>query len=304
MFNADGLRAKLAFGKKYAVKQDKVFVYNFMKTAQLLDGVYRVRFVPAHPEKCPSGWHLTSSHAIETLPGEKPIRVLAKECYDPENPDGYLDRLLSLIVENKLLDSLSEGVKAAVGKLEPWRRILIPCIWGIRKVSNANGRDTYAPDEESMTPIIWEVTANSLLERIGDLFDADPFLGEETRGRNCRFKKQGYKYFLDPEGVATPFPKDKRHLIAEDYPALSKMGFKDKKDEAAIIALVKSSWWAEALTQLGVDLDVPCMKAPVAADDPSADDEDADTFVFDDDDIDPDAVLDMDEDVIDEEPPF
>jgi hypothetical protein len=301
MFNADGLRARMAFGKKYAVKQDKEFVYNFMKTAQLLDGVYRVRFVPAHPEKCPSGWHLNSSHAVEVLAGEKPVRVLAKECYDPEDPEGYLDRLLGLIRENNLLDTLTDGVKAALGKLEPWRRILIPSVWGMRKVSTANGKITYAPDEDSMTPVIWEITANSLLERIGDLFDADPFLGEETRGRNCRFKKQGYKYFLDPEGVSTPFPKEKRHLIAEDYPALSKMGFKDKKDEDAVIALVKSAWWAKSLIEKGVDLDVPCMRAPAPTDAPPADD---DTFVFGDDDIDPEAVLDLDEEVIDEEPPF
>lgn len=303
MFNSDGLRARMEFGKKYSSRQDKAFVYSFMKTTQLLDGHYKMRFVPAHPEKCPQGWHLTSSHAIETLPGEKPIRVLARECYAPEDPVGYIDRLLTVIYDNDLLDNMSEDLKAAISKLEPWRRILIPSIWYMKKVSTANGRDTYGPDDTVMTPVIWEVTANSLLERIGDLFDSDPFLGEENKGRICRFKKQGNKYFLDPEGVATPFPKEKRHLIAEDYPALSKMGFKDKKDEDAIIALIKSSWWAGRLSKMGVNLDVPEMRSSTPdtpSDDSTTTEEDA--FVFDDDDIDPEALADLDED--DESTPF
>ena len=88
MFNADGLRARLAFGKKYAVKQDKAFVYNFMKTAQLLDGVYRVRFVPAHPEKCPSGWHLPAATRSRPCRGET-YSCAGEGVLRPENPDGY-----------------------------------------------------------------------------------------------------------------------------------------------------------------------------------------------------------------------
>ncbi len=302
MFNSDGLRARMEFGKKYAPKRNKDFVYSFMKVAQLLDGQYRMRFIPAHPEKCPQGWHLLSSHAIEALPGEKPIRVLARECYAPEDPVGYIDRLLTVIYDNDLLDNMSEDLKAAISKLDPWRRILIPSVWYMKKVSNANGRDTYGPDETVMTPVIWEVSANSLLERVGDLFDSDPFLGEETKGRICRFKKQGNKYFLDPEGVVSPFPKDKRHLIAEDYPALSKMGFKDRKDEDAIIALIKSSWWADKLTKKGVNLDVPEMRSSTPVTSPDNFSEEEDAFVFNDDDIDPEALADLDED--DESTPF
>jgi hypothetical protein len=218
------------------------FKFKWMRAAQLENGTYTMRILPRHPEKCPKGFHLYSTHGVEKIPTEAPTKVLCTESYDPGAPC-FLCDVVDAIYEGNVLNKLPESVKGAINRLRPWRRVLIPTTWYVRsEVITSGGRENtkFYPDDSEEKGIIFEVTADTLIDRIVELNEMHPNLSLETdQGYYMTFNKQGNKYKLRlGEQMALQTPS-----LIEDYPALTKFGTKFRMDDAQTEALCMSTWW-------------------------------------------------------------
>lgn len=262
MFDVDGLKKSLNYGQSFKEFKKKEFTFQFARCSDFVDGTFRIRILPPHVERAPQGYHLLSMHTIEITPENK-VRVLAQESWDPDyNPQeepSYVDALLQMIHENMdvTYNRMTDACKNVVGNLVPWRRYLYPiAIYANKEVYVEEGRNKvrYTPNHDpNAKPIglIWEVTAESLVERIGDLMTDYPDLGDQRKGRFLRFRKKGNKYRLDAEPDKAPFVAPD---LISDYPNLVRMGLKQKMSDDQIKSMVLESWWAPHFEALGIDL--------------------------------------------------
>lgn len=262
MFDVDGLKKSINYGQSFKDFKKKEFTFQFARCSDFVDGSFRLRILPPHIERAPAGYHLLSLHTIEVTPENK-VRVLAQESWDPEyNPEkepSYVDALLQTIHTNMEVtyNRMTDACKNVVGQMVPWRRYLYPvALYANKEPYLEEGRNKirYTPNHSAdarPTGIIWEVTAESLVERIAELMNDHPDLGDIKRGRFLRFKKKGNKYRLDAE--PDPSPIHVPDLIM-DYPNLVRMGLKQKMTDDQIRTLCMESWWAPHFEALGIDL--------------------------------------------------
>lgn len=261
MYDTDGLKKRLNYGQSFRDLKKKEYTFNFARNSDFVDGVFRFRFLPPHLERAPLGYHLLSLHTIEISP-DNDQRVLAQESwdpdYDPNTDPSFIDSLLQLIRDNKdtTYDRMSDAAKNVVNKLLPWRRFLYPVAAYVRKESymeNGRTKVRYYPDNntEKPTGLIWEVTAEGLVEAIDELFDTYSDLSDLRKGRDLRFTKKGNKYKLMASPTATPANMP---ALVSDYPNLVRMGLKQKMTDDQILALCQSAWWAKEFAKVGIDL--------------------------------------------------
>lgn len=253
----------------------KGWAFNFAATARFDEGKeFILRFMPTHPMYNPSGYRTITMHRIEQVCGGHTDTVLGYESQPEEQRSTYIDELLMAISEAFWNDpekasKFGKELKAAIKKLQPWRRRIFPVlVWAVPYPSgkkDKTGKDImdYRPGSVEDSPVGIYLEINDppenekrpiLWSRIYDLVQRYPDMADPKRGRNFRFGRNGKVYHLDPE-ERSPVPANAKVFLTDDYPKLSELFKKNLKTHEEIVGLIRNSWFYPELEELEISLE-------------------------------------------------
>lgn len=232
------------------------------------DGTYRIRFWPAHPEKCCDGFIHSEYHSIEPTedaPWKNHIQILSSSCYDdPATAPKYMDEILDLIESeiSPVFNDLSPALQNAIDLLNIRERLCVPiAIWADKRTeANTVDGKTYqnlhlSPNDYSEpSGYVWEVRAQGLIDRIFEVYQTLPQVNDMWAGHCLRFTKANNSYSLMPEPIPSPFPPSVVALVKEHYPNLDSWTKKMRKSNTEMYRALSNAWYAPELVTYGIDI--------------------------------------------------
>ena len=235
------------FKKAYGVRKGGRFP--FMRPKTMVDGAFKMRFCPAHPQHCEDGWLRVATHRTKTgLESDYESFTCLQGPEDGEDC-AWCEALTKLI---PLLKSgnLSSDIDEAIRETSPYVRGVFPVFVYAEEVkkTDAKGNEiTLFKPSDKLSGAIFEVSAEGLLKEIGKLMVSDERIASKKHGRWFSFVKRGFKYGIDlPYRDREPLSEEAEALL-ESYPQLEKIYFKNvqKLDWDGQVRLLGRCWWAK-----------------------------------------------------------
>lgn len=209
---------------------------------------YVFRLLPNHPEKCPTGCRIYTQHTVVLDPlGEEKRKVLCTSSYG-DAEDCYICNFVQAYVDGGVSNKVKPSVNEHVEMMFPSVSFLFPTVWWaeeteeerISRNNNPYKKRIIRPSNSNLLLAVFQVTWDSVMEQLEEIFSNYPEVNSQTRGRNLVLVRGRRDVVIRISSKETPFPDDS---LLKKYPGIASFGEKKQLDYEQMEALLRSAWW-------------------------------------------------------------